>query len=145
MKLHSNTKAGIIPFLNDGRALFMVSSNPKFGGPDPAIAKGNVDKGETIEKAAVREGGEELGLKLSNMSAQPFLGWSGAVAGLQSTYPIEVYAVPVKDETDFSSTDYETERTVWMTRAQFKKTGRGTHRVIVDKIFDKIDTYLLNK
>jgi 8-oxo-dGTP pyrophosphatase MutT (NUDIX family) len=141
----SQIRAGIVPFLKDGRALFMVSSNPNFGGVAPAIAKGRVDKGELVSAAAVREGTEELGLKESNMETSPLPGWSGLVTGLRSSYQMEVYAVLVKDENDFNPTDYETAETVWLTRGQFKKIGRVSHLIIMDKIFDKIEAYIRNK
>jgi 8-oxo-dGTP pyrophosphatase MutT (NUDIX family) len=141
MKLTS-LKAGIVPFLKDGRALFMVSSNAAFGGTDPAIAKGRIDDAEGPMNAAVREGSEELG---ANMASAPFLGWAGKVTGLQASYPIEVYAVLVKDAVDFDKTDTETARTVWMSRADFKNKGRESHRLIVDKIFDQIEVALKNK
>lgn len=150
MKLHqliaeagyNKLKAGIIPFLDDGRCLFAVSSNAAFGGSDPAIAKGRVDAGESAKEAAVREGEEELGLRKDNMAAQPFLGWKGELTGLDATYPFEVYAVLVKDEDAFDKPHYETERTVWLTRSGFKKEGRASQATIVDHIFEKIDTYL---
>ena len=142
---YNKLKAGIVPFLDDGRCLFFVSSNAAYGGADPAIAKGRVDAGENAKQAAVREGTEELGLRKSNMAAQPFLGWSGELTGLDATYPFEVYAVLVKNEKDFDEPGEETARTVWMTRAQFKAEGRKSHHEIMDKIFDKIDTYLENK
>ena len=150
MKLHkqlleagySKLKAGIVPFLDDGRCLFVVSSNAAFGGLDPAIAKGRVDGEESAKDAAIREGIEELGLRRSNMAAEPFLGWKGELTGLDATYPMEVYAVLVKSEKAFDTPDEETARTVWMTWADFKAEGRQTHVVIMNKIFDKIGTYL---
>ena len=153
MKLHrriiearySGLKAGIVPFLADGRCLFMVSSDAMYGGSDPAIAKGQVDGEEDARAAAIREGEEELGLRKSNMAATPFLGWSGKLSGLNATYPIEVYAVLVKDEDNFSTPDRETARTVWLTRSEFTTKGRKSQAQIMAQIFDKIEAYLQNK
>ena len=152
MKLHrriiegkTGQKAGIVPFLADGRCLFMVSSNSRYGGPDPAIAKGHVDGEEDTKAAAVREGEEELGLRRSNMAAVPFLGWSGKLSGLTATYQMEVYAVLVKDEDDFGTPDRETARTVWLTRSEFTTKGRKSQAQIMEKIFDTIEVYLQNK
>lgn len=152
MKLHrsiteeySGLKAGIVPFLSDGRCLFAVSSNANFGGLHPAIAKGGVDEGEDAKAAAIREGEEELGLRKSNMAASPFLGWSGKLSGMVSTYPMEVYAVLVKDEDAFDVPDYETDHTEWLTRSQFTVKGRKSQAQIMEKIFDKIEAYLENK
>lgn len=56
-------KAGILPYHVDGdtlRFLFMISSDPAFGGSDPVVSKGNidagVDAGESSLQAALREG-----------------------------------------------------------------------------------------
>jgi len=136
------TRAGIIPFLADGRALFFVSSDPSYGGPDPAIAKGRVDQGETVVQAAIREGAEELGLRPSNFAGKPFLGWSGSVGGLEATYEMAVYCVQVKDEKAFSKPGHETERTVWYTREEFAKHGRRSHQAMANAAFDKIDARL---
>lgn len=138
----TKTRAGIVPFLADGRALFMVSSNPAFGGSDPAIAKGRVDSGESVKRAAIREGGEELGLRSANMIAEPFIGWTGTISGLKSTYPMEVYLVQVANENNFSDPDLETEYTVWMTRSQFKQYGRKSHHSIADALFEQIEAYV---
>ena len=55
-------KAGIIPYYIDEDGIpmmmFMVPSNPNYGGTEYQIAKGHIDKGETHYKAAIREGKE---------------------------------------------------------------------------------------
>lgn len=153
MKLHRaftengylSQKAGIIPFLADGRALFVVSSNVAYGGTDPAIAKGQIDRKEDSMEAAIREGEEELGLKKNNMAAQPWLCWSGMLSGLTATYPMDVYAVLVKNQNDFGKPDKETARTLWLTRSQFEIKGRKSHVQIMVKVFDKIEVYLKDK
>jgi len=142
---YSGQKAGIVPFLPDGRGLFAVSSNAAYGGTDPAIAKGRVDGKEDTKTAAVREGAEELGLRADNMASSPWLGWSGKITGLDATYPMDVYAVLVKDEKAFDEPDKETARTMWLTRAQFETKGRKSHAQIMAKVFDKIEVYLKDK
>lgn len=139
---YSGPKAGIVPFLTDGRALFAKSSNASFGSADPAIAKGRVDGEEGAKHAAIREGEEELGLRRSNMAAEPFLGWSGKLTGLDATYKMDVYAVLVKDEEAFDEPEYETASTHWLTREEFNKQGRKSQREIMEKVFDKIEVYL---
>jgi 8-oxo-dGTP pyrophosphatase MutT (NUDIX family) len=139
---YTGPKAGVVPFLDDGRALFAVPSDSHFGGAEPAIAKGRVDGEESVKDAAVREGEEELGLRKSNMAAEPFLGWSGTLTGLDATYKMSVYAVLVKDEDAFDKPDYETKSTHWFTRQEFMTKGRKSQHEIMDKIFDKIDAYL---
>lgn len=139
---YSGPKAGIVPFLADGRALFAVSSNAAHGGSSPAIAKGRIDGEESAKKAAIREGEEELGLKRSNMAAEPFLGWSGELTGLDATYKMDVFAVLVKDAEAFDKPDRETASTHWLTRAEFNKKGRKSQREIMEKVFDKIEVYI---
>ena len=57
-------KAGVIPYFvrPDGKVImqFMVSSDAKYGGAAPQISKGNIDPGENVKDAAIREAHEEL-------------------------------------------------------------------------------------
>lgn len=142
METTAGLRAGIVPFLADGRCLFFVSSDPKYGGSDPAIAKGRVDSGEDAKAAAVREGREELGLRRDNMATQPWLGWSGEISGQEESYKFEVYAVLMKDEDAFDTPGKETAHTVWLTRSEFTTKGRKSHGQIMDRILDKIEAYL---
>lgn len=136
-------KAGLIPYFQDGddepRMAFMVTSNPRFGGAAPMIAKGHIDEGEAPDEAAIREAEEELGLRRSNMLGASFeTVWRGALTGLDETYKFYVYAVRVKSMTDFDEPDYETEKVVWLTSAEFEKVGRTTQRHIVALAAKKI-------
>ena len=96
MKLHEMKttilKAGFLPFyIQNGSPifLFMVSSNPKYGGTKPMISKGYVEIGEDIEDAAIREAQEELGLKKSNLFSL-FRVWHGQVHGLKEYYNLSI-------------------------------------------------------
>ena len=133
-------KAGIIPYIRSigGKVefLFMVSSDPKFGGPDPMISKGGVDPSETTQQTAKREGIEELGLKLSNMKSSLRLISDNTTKGLDNSYRMIIYACEVKSKKDFGSYHYETAYTKWMTNDQFQQTGRKEHRKIVQKAFN---------
>lgn len=134
-----NGKAGCIPYDHDGRMLFMISSDPSFGGPDPMIAKGHVDAGETYEQAGVREAEEELGLKRSNIVQGTLeLGWKGELAGMTGSYPFEVYMCNIDDVVDFNEPHYETKEVVWMTLEDFSMKGRKSQLHIVKAIADKI-------
>ena len=139
---YSKLKAGIIPFKSDGRGMFMVSSDAKYGGIRPAIAKGRVDEGENSETAAVREGEGELGLKKSNFKGTPFLVWSGKLTGLDASYPFDVYAVEVEDPNDFGEFHYETAKTLWMSAAEFTTDGRQSQNAIVQDAFKIIEKRL---
>lgn len=134
-----NGKAGCIPYDHDGRMLFMISSDADYGGPDPMIAKGHVDPGETYQQAGIREAEEELGLKTSNIVQGTIeLGWKGELRGNLESYPFEVFMCNVDDVVDFNKPHYETKEVVWLTMEEFNKVGRKSQRHIVQAIADKI-------
>jgi 8-oxo-dGTP pyrophosphatase MutT (NUDIX family) len=135
-------RAGIIPFyLNDEGEIvmmFMIPSDPEFGGADFQIAKGKVDPGEQHEEAAVREGEEELGLIKSNMiSDVHFLG--------KFLGRMHIYTVQVQSPTNFNRPHYETGQVGWLTNEQFQQIGRDLHKPIVDRAENYIQTRMLNK
>lgn len=141
-KLVKPPRAGMVPFyLDQGEILmlFMIPSNPAFGGSSPQIAKGGIDPGEDYQQAAVREAGEELGLKRSNIVG----GLIGPVKQqLKSqsgeNYGITVLACQVKSVDNFNATDFETGKTLWLTLEQFNSIGRAEQRSVVQKIHSKI-------
>lgn len=128
-------KAGVIPYIRTDRGvemLFMVTSDAKYGGPDPMIGKGYIDPGETPEQAALREGHEELGLKHSNFVGNPFIVKDSEIQGLDDSYGMRVMAVEVKSKEDFDVPHYETEYTVWLTAAEYYERGRKNQLEFVD-------------
>lgn len=126
-------KAGIVPFLSDGRCLFVVSP----GDSVPEIAKGEVSGTEDTKSVAIREGAQKLGLVASNMAINPWLGWSGVVKGGDSgEYEFDVYGVLVKDAEAFNN------HSVWLTRAEFTTKGHQPQTQIMNKLLDKIEVYL---
>ena len=137
MKKLLEKKAGIIPFTNDGKMLFMISSDFNFGGKKANISKGDVDGNETFLQAAIREGSEELGLIPANFLGKPFEVFKGTIKST-NTYSIVIYAVEVKDKKAFNKPHYETKETVWLTNKEFQKTGRKSHRTVVNDIWKVI-------
>lgn len=136
-------KAGIIPFIQTDRGvemLFMISSDAKFGGPDPMIGKGNIDDGETPEQAGLREGHEELGLKPSNFAGTPFLVKDALTQGLDDAYGMRILAVEVKSKTDFDTPHYETERTLWLTAEEYGQQGRKNQLEFVQLLQQKLQS-----
>jgi 8-oxo-dGTP pyrophosphatase MutT (NUDIX family) len=137
-------KAGIIPYRHDGRELrmmFMISSDPKYGGPLPQISKGYVDPTDKSSKhAAIREGEEELGLKLDNTTYQEQSVYNVLKGTIQDEkeYTFALYAVEVKDEFDFNQPHFETGAVVWMTAEQFMNGGREAHKELVKQAFIQI-------
>lgn len=136
-------KAGVIPFFRraDGKVImqFMVSSDARYGGAAPQVSKGNVDPGEDIITAALREGHEELGLKESNILASGMRVVHEGLFELKSTsYDMTIFTVEVGGLDDFADPHYETAYTVWLTREQFAKYGRKQHRELVERAFNLV-------
>lgn len=139
----TRSKAGILPYYMDGdtrKFLFMISSDPAFGGSEPMISKGNIDAGESSLQAALREGEEELGLKRHNIVDGTLeAGWSGMVSGLDARYHMDIYICEVKSMTDFGTPQYETEKTIWLDLVSALKQVRTSHRPIVTAIAAKLN------
>jgi 8-oxo-dGTP pyrophosphatase MutT (NUDIX family) len=145
-EISSLQKAGIIPYYRNKNGkikfLFMIPSDSHFGGDQPSIAKGHVEKGESIIRAAHRETAEELGLKKENIIQSTLkLIWSGDFTGKKDVYPLHIYICEVKDKNDFDSPNEETKETVWLTASQFTKEGRKSQVEIVQTAND----FLLKK
>lgn len=130
-------RAGLIPaFIEDDEIimLFMKPSDSKYGGPDFQIAKGKIETKETNVEAAIREAGEELGLKTNNIVELHNLGsWLG-----RTTFFIGL----VKDKTAFGDFHFETGDTKWMTLNEFMESGRPIHKGIVKYAHKTLTTYL---
>lgn len=121
-------RAGVIPYVLDEddriQMMFMISSDSKYGGPDPQISKGKVDpEDNSFRDAAFREAEEELGLFQGNVVEEYFLG-----VFMGRTH---IYVCKINDPELFGDPTYETERTVWMTPEQFYEQGRELHRPVV--------------
>ena len=131
------TKAGLIPYvIEDGqlKMLFMVSSDPQFGGPDPMISKGNVEDCETPYDCAIREAVEELGLRTSNIKTEPFVLADVSLKGLCDEYFLRVFACEVHLHDAFDTPHYETAYTEWMTASEFDLRGRPSHKELVNNL-----------
>jgi 8-oxo-dGTP pyrophosphatase MutT (NUDIX family) len=129
-------KAGLIPYHCDGagqmKFLFMIPSDPKYGGSKPSIAKGMVEPNEVLIEAAIREAEEELGFILENALLNTLaLEWRGQMKTSKKKYDFSVYSCGVKSMQNFSKPHYETGSTHWLTREEFLKVGREDHKDIV--------------
>lgn len=127
-------RSGVIPFYIDNQGeiqmYFMKPSDPKFGGPDFQVAKGQVDEGESIFDAGLREAAEELGLKTENITDVLHLG--------HYLHTITVYIAAIVDPSDFDMPDRETGATVWFTLDEFLAEGRELHADIIRDAHEKI-------
>lgn len=135
-------KSGMIPYvIEDGEPLFlfMIPSNPAYGGSKPSISKGHVDGGESTEQAAIREAEEELGLKRSNIIPDSIqLVWHSTLTGDTESYDFFVYVCRVTSKADFNEPHYETGSTHWLTAKEFENKGRRTHVTIVNSAYKHI-------
>ena len=132
-------KVGCIPYVRrdngDIAYLFMVPSDPQYGGTRPQIAKGNVDAGENLKQAGLREAKEELGLIESNIISTKLV-WQGRP--LPQRYDMSVYVCEIRDVNKFDQPHFETGSTHWLTLEQFKVSGRGSHLPAVQAAEDAI-------
>lgn len=139
-EVHNLQKSGFLPYVMvDGELsfMFMVASDPNFGGDRPMLSKGHVEDGEDIKEAALREAEEELGLIRSNVISS-FKAWSGRLEGMDAQYTLTIYAGEIKDKHKFNTPHFETKETVWLSLQQFRERGRKSHIPIVKQIHDQI-------
>ncbi len=127
-------RAGLIPYIvednNNIKMMFMVPSDPDFGGPLPQISKGKVEGEETNEQAAIREAQEELGLFKGNIIT---INEVGNFMGRTM-----VYVAKIKNHSLFGEPSFETEKTMWMTLNEFIENGRELHKPVVKAAYRKI-------
>lgn len=136
-------KAGFIPYYRDNngvaRMLFVISSDPSYGGDKPMIAKGHVDAGENEMQAGLREANEECGLRPSNLISNTVkIGWKGEITGYTETSEMTIFIGEVTDPVDFDKPGFEVSETKWLTADEFYRIGRKSQSNIVKACDGKI-------
>lgn len=139
-------KAGIIPFYIEGndivRMLFMIPSDPRYGGNSPQIAKGIVEPNEVESskflESALREGHEELGLKIKNIKNVNQI-WNRPHPIKKPTFKFIVFSAEIKNPHDFGPFHYETGETRWLNNKNFKKSLRKDHIEIVEELLNSLN------
>lgn len=130
------SKAGLLPYVFESGEpvfLFMESSDPRYGGDKPMIAKGNIDDGESVTEASIREAEEELGLKQPNLKMDTMrIAWAGALSDSVPSCFMTIFMVEIKHKKDFGKFHYETKATHWLTLEDFRKIGRTDQLMIVE-------------
>jgi len=124
-------RAGVIPFFVDGDTIKMMFmqcvTSPDAGWQ---IAKGGIEKNETIREGALREASEELGLFEPNCTTVKSIGSFGGIT---------LYIAKVADQDMFGDPDpAETIATAWLTLEEFSETGRLSQKHIVKQAFEEI-------
>jgi len=137
IKKYEQHKAGIIPYYIEDNLIymmFMIPSNPLYGGSQPQIAKGLLEETEISNNqfidAAIREGTEELGLRIDNIVSVNKI-WDKRSIFKKSISNFKVYSALIKDKDKFDPFHYETGETVWLTDQNFSKEVRFDHIPIV--------------
>lgn len=137
-------KAGIIPYQlvnSEIQMMFMIPSDPNYGGSKPQIAKGFVDDTDKGSKAAaIREGGEELGLDMENVKYgkhSVFDVFKGTIMD-EKEYTFALYTCEIIDRSKFNTPHFETGAVVWMTARQFMEIGKEKHKDLVKKTFVEV-------
>lgn len=126
-------KAGFVPYqISNGVPLFMfmIPSDPRFGGDQPQIAKGMIDEGEDEFTSAIREAEEELGLRCSNI-IPPI---KHVTTDIRGSVSMAIFMGQIKNLKDFDAPHYETGSVHWLTLEQFRKIGKPSHLHIVEAI-----------
>lgn len=161
-------KAGVVPFMRESPYRF-YTMKPKstisgLGEPPFQICKGTrmhllpdvgwrdikenkerAQQQETLLQTALREGIEELGLKLDNIR-QLFdvggYGFSSATTGRNKE--MWLFAAEMKSESDFlpkAQIAPSTAECKWLSTQEFGVVGRDDHRYILKDIAAKLATY----
>lgn len=127
-------RAGLIPYVvgqdQQVRMMFMVPSDPDFGGPLPQIAKGKIEEGENALQAALREAKEEIGLFSGNVIKTEEV---GVFMGRTT-----VFVSKIKDPRMFGEPSFETSGIKWLTLEEFLTQGRELHKPVVKAAYRTI-------
>jgi 8-oxo-dGTP pyrophosphatase MutT (NUDIX family) len=129
-------KAGFIPYVIERGLpifMFMVPSDPRYGGELPQIAKGSVDEGESKIVAAIREAEEELGLRKSNIK-------NNTIKLVLKNNHITIYMGEVKNKEAFDKPHFETDSVHWLSAEEFKEKGRGIHKFAITQAANLLNT-----
>jgi len=160
------TKAGVIPFIRADPTLYYmmkpVAKRPGLGAPDFQIGKGTRmefvggewvdmreagvigDERETLVMSALREGIEELGLKLDTIKTLYDAGpYQFASSNTGAPKYMWLFAAEMTSRDMLADAEIEpsTAERGWLTLADFMIAGREDHRYILTDIASKLETH----
>ncbi|MGE0755275.1 MAG: NUDIX hydrolase [Alphaproteobacteria bacterium] len=156
-------KSGVVPFVRMGASFYYYvmkpcGKSPVLGKTTFQICKGTrqyqsasgdwydirseeaqaAEVKETLAATALREGIEELGLKLENIRQLWDMGaFSFTSATTRKTKYMWLYSAEINDQSNFlpkSDVADSTEECRWVTLAEFKLVGREDHVYILEQI-----------
>jgi len=163
-------KAGVVPFVREGGYHFFmmkpVPKRPGLGAPSFQICKGTrmhkpagqgwvdlyddtVSPGEkeTLALTAIREGIEELGLKMSEIRRMLDVGaYDFASAKTGKNRQMWLFALEMASEDDvlpMSEVAATTAERGWLSLEQFSVVGREDHRYILTDIAARLQAYYI--
>ena len=117
-------KAGFIPYIFENgilKFMFMVPSDENYGGLKPQIAKGEIDEGEDVFAAAIREAEEELGLIKTNIKENTI---AELIYDEANDVRLDVFIGEIKDKSNFNKPHYETGSVHWLTYDEYVMVGK---------------------
>lgn len=154
------TKAGVIPFYRDTQHIQYYVMKPRAERPDLPPPEFQICKGtrmqqgenngpwvdmrstdiadgnsEPLVMTGLREGMEELGLELGNITRLYEMGgydFSSATTGKGKQ--VWLFAAEIKNRDDFRETEASTLARQWVSIADFAVVGRRDHRYIIEHI-----------
>jgi hypothetical protein len=159
-------KAGVVPYIHENGFRFYVMKprgmRPDLGEPPFQLCKGTRmyrvdgrwrdmrdevlgDEKETLAETALREGIEELGVRLENIIQLIDMGpyrFSSATTGKDKE--MWLFAAEMNDMADFASDSELAPATIarkWLTSSQFEVVGRPDHHYILRDIEGKLKAY----
>lgn len=127
--------AGFIPYMiNDGSVyvMTMIPSDPDFGGTEPQMAKGTIDKGYNDRDTAIKEAHEEVGLKLENIKEVKHMGV------MQANKPISVFYAEVINKHNFDDPHWETGWSGWINISKNLSMIRKEQQNIFQKLIELV-------
>lgn len=135
-------KAGMLPYyISNGEVyfFFMKPSDPRYGGPNFQIAKGGVEKGDSIIKTAKKEAHEELGVtssNLKNMKKVDVIKYDSDKWDLH--YDLHIFIAQVLNSKNMDKPHYETGATKWMKYSDAIKKVRRDQISTIKKAYREI-------
>ena len=160
------TKAGVVPYIcDDGEFYYYVmcprAQRPELGDPLFQFGKGtrmyhsevgwrdmrhmaseNPANKENLALTALREGIEELGLRLENIVGLQDMGnYDFTSASTGASKPLRIFAAEVASMDDFlheREIAETTSRREWLTLEEFKTQGRPDYYPILERIEQKL-------
>ena len=101
--------------------LMMIPSDPMYGGSEPQVAKGTIEKGESPKNTAIREVHEELGLRPDNFTNFRQVGTTNIDEPDYGVYKVTLFIAEVLDPDNLDDPHWETGWSGWLPLSEAKR------------------------